>query len=75
MSGSQLPIVPSMSGSQLSIVRHMSGGQLSRVRVRKSVGFNDVVMPNTTGLKFGTFGIRAVTGKRVAANTIEACRR
>ncbi len=47
----------------------------SQVRVRKRDGFNDVIAPNTTTLKYGVFGIRAMTGKRVAANTIEAVRR
>ena len=46
-----------------------------QVRVPKSAGINDTIMPNTTGLMYGNFGIRAMTGKRVAANTIEACRR
>lgn len=41
----------------------------------KSAGINDTLVPNTTALKYGSFGIRAMTGKRVAANTIEAVRR
>jgi large subunit ribosomal protein L16 len=32
-------------------------------------------MKNTTDLEFGMYGLRAVTGKRVAAATIEAVRR
>ncbi|KAF5833411.1 ribosomal protein L10e/L16 [Dunaliella salina] len=32
-------------------------------------------MPNTTDLKYGIYGLRAVTGRRVAATTIEAVRR
>jgi hypothetical protein len=50
-------------------------GQLSRVRVPKSAAINDTVMPNTTQLAVGQYGIRALTGRRVAANTIEAMRR
>ena len=49
--------------------------QLSRERVVKSEGINDTIVPNTTQLMYGPFGIRAVTGKRVAANTIEAVRK
>ena len=48
---------------------------LSRRRVPKSYAINDNIMPNTTELKYGTYGLRAVTGRRVAANTIEAVRR
>jgi large subunit ribosomal protein L16 len=48
---------------------------LSRVRVAKSEGINDTIMPNTTQLMYGIYGIRAVDGKRVAANTIEAVRK
>lgn len=54
-------------------VRHNSN--LSRVRVPKSAGINDTKVPNTTDLKYGIYGIRAITGRRVAANTIEAVRR
>lgn len=50
-------------------------GALSRVKVPKREGFNDTVMPNSTQLKHGAYGIRAVTGRRVAANIIEAVRR
>jgi hypothetical protein len=50
-------------------------GQLSRVRILKSAAINDIVMPNTTQLAVGQYGIRALTGRRVAANTIEAMRR
>ncbi|GFH18773.1 ribosomal protein L10e/L16 [Haematococcus lacustris] len=32
-------------------------------------------MKNTTQLKYGMYGIRALTDRRVAANTIEAVRR
>jgi len=63
----------SSSSLQLQQARHNSN--LSRIRVPKSVGINDTIMPNTTQLKYGTFGIRAVTGRRIAANTIEAVRR
>jgi len=54
-------------------VRHNSN--LSRKRVPKSAGFNDTVMTNHSDLKYGMYGIRALTGKRVAAHTIEAVRR
>lgn len=60
---------------QLMQVRWCQKGQLSRQRVPKSVGINDVIMPNTTQLAYGVYGIRALSGKRVAANTIEAVRR
>ena len=50
-------------------------GQLSRQRVAKSVGINNIIMPNTTQLEYGVYGIRALSGRRVAANTIEAVRR
>ncbi|KAG2439620.1 hypothetical protein HXX76_004972 [Chlamydomonas incerta] len=50
-------------------------GQLSKQRVPKRVGINDVIMPNTTQLQYGMYGIRAMAGKRVAAATIEAVRR
>ncbi len=60
---------------QLMHVRWCQKGQLSRQRVPKSVGINDVIMPNTTQLAYGMYGIRALSGKRVAANTIEAVRR
>jgi len=43
--------------------------------VPKSAAINDTVMPNTTDLKYGMYGLRAVTGRRVAAATIEAVRR
>ncbi len=61
------------SRHQLQAVRH--NGNLSRVRVPKSAAINDTVVSNVTTLKFGQFGIRALNGKRVAANTIEAVRR
>ena len=52
-----------------------SNTNLSRRRVAKSAAINDTVVPNTTDLKYGLYGIRALTGRRVAANTIEAVRR
>lgn len=63
----QQPVIPGQA------IRHNSN--LSRKRVPKSAGINDTIMPNSTDLKFGSFGVRALTGKRVAANTIEAIRR
>ncbi|KAG2502222.1 hypothetical protein HYH03_000708 [Edaphochlamys debaryana] len=39
------------------------------------MGINNIIMPNTTQLKYGLYGIRALGGRRVAANTIEAVRR
>lgn len=54
-------------------MRHNSN--LSRKRVPKSAAINDTIVSNKTDLKYGAYGIRAVTGKRVAANTIEAVRR
>lgn len=59
----------------LSLQQWRGTAQLSRVKVPKSAGINDTLVPNTTTLKYGSFGIRAMTGKRVAANTIEAVRR
>lgn len=59
----------------LSLQQWRGTAQLSRVKVPKSAGINDTLMPSTTTLKYGSFGIRAMTGKRVAANTIEAVRR
>ncbi len=56
-------------------VRWCQKGQLSRQRVFKSAAINDNIMPNTTQLKHGLYGIRALSGKRVAANTLEAVRR
>lgn len=49
--------------------------ELSRVRVMKRFGINTTIMPNNTDLVYGKFGIRAITERRVAANTIEAIRR
>lgn len=57
----------------LQQVRYNSN--LSRQRVPKSAAINDTLMPSTTDLKYGMYGIRTLTGKRVAANTIEAVRR
>ncbi|GFR42328.1 hypothetical protein Agub_g3235 [Astrephomene gubernaculifera] len=65
----------SIWGSLMGQVRWCQKGQPSRQRVPKRMGINDVIMPNTTQLKFGLYGIRALSGKRVAANTIEAVRR
>jgi hypothetical protein len=48
---------------------------LSRRRVPKSAAINTTLMPNTTQLQYGIYGIRALTERRVAANTIEAVRR
>lgn len=53
--------------------RHMAN--LSRQRIFKSAAINEVPFGNNTDLKFGRYGIRATTGRRVAANTIEAVRR
>ncbi|PNH10938.1 50S ribosomal protein L16 [Tetrabaena socialis] len=61
--------------SSIGSVRWCQKGQLSRQRVFKGAGFNDVIMPNTTQLEYGLYGVRALSGKRVAANTIEAVRR
>ncbi|MEW5296998.1 MAG: hypothetical protein WDW38_007233 [Sanguina aurantia] len=49
--------------------------ELSRIRVMKRFGINTEIMPNNTDLMFGKYGIRAITERRVAANTIEAIRR
>lgn len=59
--------------SVLGALRHSSN--LSRIRVFKSAGINETIMPNTTTLKYGLYGIRAMTPCRAAANTIEAVRR
>lgn len=56
-------------------VRWCQAGQLSKQRVFKREGINDVIMPNTTQLRYGTYGIRAMASKRVGAATIEAVRR
>ncbi|KAJ9507151.1 hypothetical protein QJQ45_006229 [Haematococcus lacustris] len=66
-----------MLDSQLQQKRWCSNkpGQLSRQRVPKSAGINRTLMKNTTQLKYGMYGIRALSDRRVAANTIEAVRR
>ncbi|GLI61789.1 hypothetical protein VaNZ11_004289 [Volvox africanus] len=62
-------------GSLVGPVRWCQKGQLSRQRVPKGAAINDNIMPNTTQLSYGLYGIRALSGKRVAANTLEAVRR
>ncbi|KAG2432389.1 hypothetical protein HYH02_012961 [Chlamydomonas schloesseri] len=56
-------------------VRWCQKGQPSKQRVPKREGINNVIMPNTTQLQYGMYGIRAMAGKRVGAATIEAVRR
>lgn len=72
-----LPLLQGSFGSSCmglgGAIRHNSN--LSRQRVPKSAAINDTIMPNTTDLKYGSYGLRAVTGRRVAAATIEAVRR
>ncbi|KAI8463625.1 MAG: ribosomal protein L10e/L16 [Monoraphidium minutum] len=41
----------------------------------KSLGFNEVICPNTRQLAWGKYGIRAVDHARVPARTVEAVRR
>ncbi|EFJ52881.1 hypothetical protein VOLCADRAFT_72524 [Volvox carteri f. nagariensis] len=65
----------SVWNSLVGQVRWCQKGQLSRQRVPKGAAINDNIMPNTTQLKYGLYGIRALAGKRVAANTLEAVRR
>ncbi|GAX81968.1 hypothetical protein CEUSTIGMA_g9396.t1 [Chlamydomonas eustigma] len=73
---SRQPVATSRTPLHEHLLQQWRGAtQLSRVKVPKSAGINDTIMPSNTDLKFGSFGIRAITGKRVSANTIEAVRR
>ncbi|GLC41013.1 hypothetical protein PLESTB_000952400 [Pleodorina starrii] len=73
--GNPLLTPGSVWSAMVGPIRWCQKGQLSRQRVPKGAAINDNVMSNVTQLKFGLYGIRALSGKRVAANTLEAVRR
>nr|8A22_Ak Chain Ak, uL16m [Polytomella magna]8APN_Ak Chain Ak, uL16m [Polytomella magna]8APO_Ak Chain Ak, uL16m [Polytomella magna] len=48
---------------------------LTRLRAKRYEGIKKVVMPNSTQLQFGLYGIRSMESARLKDNTLEAIRR